>query len=123
MELIDLNAPLNLIIMSLHTQHVYTWPLIAALLLLADSCTLAHQLSSPQPAHAASARADAGLRTVKPNWNPCLEGSPGASMPFCNHTKPIATRVADMISHMSDSEKISQLYDKMGAVPSLGWQG
>lgn len=60
---------------------------------------------------------------VTPNFFPCFPGSPGDKLPFCDHTRSVAERVQDMISRMSDAEKIAQLNDNMGPVPSLGWNG
>jgi beta-glucosidase len=44
-------------------------------------------------------------------------------MPFCNHTLPTNERVADMLSRMSKEELCAQTDDKMGKVPSIGWNG
>lgn len=52
--------------------------------------------------------------------NPCLNASTGqASLPWCNATLPISTRVADMIGRMSVAEKITQLGTESPGVPSL----
>eukprot|EP00041_Stephanoeca_diplocostata_P027723 m.769002 g.769002 ORF g.769002 m.769002 type:complete len:798 (-) comp23234_c0_seq1:921-3314(-) len=60
---------------------------------------------------------------VAPNWMPC-EVEPAKSMPFCNHTLPTATRVANLISLMTQQELCSQTYDKMGLIAKVpSWQG
>lgn len=52
--------------------------------------------------------------------NPCLQPASGQTgLPWCNHTLPVAARVADMISRMSVKEKITQLGTSSPAVPSL----
>ena len=61
-----------------------------------------------------------------PNYMPCTAGSPGEKMPFCDHTKPVADRVKDLIGRMSMDEKCAMVNDNMGgnkAVPSVGWNG
>ena len=58
-----------------------------------------------------------------PNWMPC-EVEPAKSMAFCDHTKPKAARVADLLSHMSQSELCGQLYDKMSTIAKVpSWTG
>ena len=52
--------------------------------------------------------------------NPCTNASSGqAGLPWCDHTLPVSARVADMISRMSVTEKISQLGTESPGVPSL----
>ena len=57
---------------------------------------------------------------MQPLNNPCLEVSPQAAQPWCNHTLPVGERVADMLSRMTLAEKIASLDTESPAIPSLG---
>eukprot|EP00040_Diaphanoeca_grandis_P010065 m.51547 g.51547 ORF g.51547 m.51547 type:complete len:852 (+) comp21462_c0_seq2:24-2579(+) len=63
------------------------------------------------------------LPPLGPNFMPCLKGSPGIGMPFCDHTLPVNQRVQDLIGRMTQAEKCSQLDDKMGPVNGTGFSG
>ena len=45
-------------------------------------------------------------------------------MPFCDHTKPMAERVANLLGLMTQEELCSQTYDKMGLIAKVpSWRG
>lgn len=63
-------------------------------------------------------------RDIKPpNYYTCYPGAVGEQLPFCDHTKSTKDRVQDIISRMTLQEKCQQTNDKMGAVPSIGFNG
>jgi hypothetical protein len=58
-----------------------------------------------------------------PNWMPC-EVEPAKSMPFCDHTKPTAERVKNLLSLMTQEELCGQTYDKMHPIAKVpSWSG
>ena len=70
-----------------------------------------------------SAGCAAAALPVAPNYMPCLPSSPGANLPFCNHSLPTAVRVKDMISRMTLAQKCLQTNDDMSPIPEIGWMG
>ena len=45
----------------------------------------------------------------QPRARPCAAGSPGAKLPFCDASKPLDDRVADLVSRLTLAEKIGEL--------------
>jgi len=58
-----------------------------------------------------------------PNWMPC-EDAAAKKLPFCDHTKPTADRVANLISLMTQDELCGQTYDLMHPIAKVpSWKG
>ena len=58
-----------------------------------------------------------------PNWMPCAV-EPAKSMPFCDHTKPTADRVKNLLSQMTQEELCGQTYDLMHPIAKVpSWVG
>ena len=54
---------------------------------------------------------------------PC-EDEAAKKMPFCDHTRPTAERVANLISLMTQDELCGQTYDKMNTIAKVpSWKG
>ena len=66
---------------------------------------------------AAAARAG---RPLSPLNNPCLGSTEWSSQPWCDPTRSIEERVADMVGRMNITEKIANLDTEAPAIPSLG---
>ncbi len=49
---------------------------------------------------------------------PC-NGGPFSSAPFCDSTLSVPIRVQDFLSHISLSDKLTQLYYNSGPMPSV----
>ena len=58
-----------------------------------------------------------------PNWMPC-EDAAAKALPFCDHKLPTSTRVANLLSLMTQDELCQQTYDKMGTIAKVpSWKG
>ena len=53
-----------------------------------------------------------------PNWMPCEDAASNA-LPFCDHKLPTSTRVANLLSLMTQDELCQQTYDKMGTIAKV----
>lgn len=89
-------------------------------------CTTGPPKPSPTPSPgppAGKAGCVVGSPGCVPNWMPC-EDEAAKKLPFCDHTKPTAERVANLLSLMTQDELCGQTYDKMGTIAKVpSWKG
>ena len=56
---------------------------------------------------------------------PCAAGQPGAAMPFCNASLPIAERVASLVANLTEEDVVPLFNSGSAGIPRLGippWQ-
>ena len=54
--------------------------------------------------------------------NPCV-GTPTSNAPWCDHTKPIADRVAALVANLTLEEKATLFTNGAKSVPRVSWPG